>query len=153
MNLLTIDRPFEDVLADCASLLERMDHLLWDLEPLTPDEARRATSPRHAADAVIAEIAAICADLEIAHAGPVAVDDMQASRAHALRLRHLVERVDLVRAKLHAARAEAEARSWRTALTFYALLKGLCLHDPSMKARLQSLRTFFGHGRRRASTS
>ena len=51
MNPETIDRPLEDILAECTSLLGRMDDLLGGIEPLEPDEVRRTLKARRGGEA------------------------------------------------------------------------------------------------------
>jgi hypothetical protein len=147
MNPTEIDAPFEDILAECTALLERMDILLGAIEPLTPDETRATLKPPGEAEIVIRELAAHCRETEVTHAGRVTVDDMTRAFDRAQAIRRVVELAALVHARLAASRFRTESESWRAALTFYALFRSLSTRDATVKARLETVVTFFRHKR------
>jgi hypothetical protein len=150
MNPTEIDAPFEDILAECTALLERMDILLGAIEPVTPDEARATLKTPGNGEIVIRELAAHCRETEITRAGCITVDDMTRAWDRAQAIKRVVELADLVHARLAAARFRTESDSWRAALTFYALFRSLSTRDASVKARLETVVTFFRHKARPA---
>jgi hypothetical protein len=151
MNPSDIDMPFDDLLAECTALLERLDVLLGATEPLGADESRRAHKAPKNSEAIVRALAAQCGENAITHVGHVTVDDMTRGFERAQSLRRVVEMADLVRARLHASRFRVENQSWKSALTFYALLRSLAPHDGSTKAGASAVAVFFQHRKRRAS--
>jgi hypothetical protein len=150
MNPNDIDLPFEDLLAECTALLERLDVLLGATEPLEPDEIRRASRAPHNGEAIVRELAAQCRENAVTHAGHITVDDMTRGFDRALAIRRILEKADLVRARLYASRLRVEGESWKSALTFYALLRSLAQHDASMEVGVSAVSAFFRRRKRRA---
>jgi hypothetical protein len=143
MNTRDLDRPFEDTLAECMSLLERIDHLLGAFEPMSSDEIRRTPKlPKHGA-AIVAEIVDVCSALEIAEVGPARVEEMARSLDQAGATRRVIERVELVLARLNSSRMSSETLGWKSALTFYALFRRMARDDESLRARIQPVASSF----------
>lgn len=146
-----IDRPFDEILSECTTLIERMNVTLGDIEPLSPAEVRRRYLGRKN-PAIVEAIATHCAEFGITNAGGITTDDITTSLERARDIRRVVDRLDLVRARLETSRMQSESRGWRTALLFYAVLRGLSLDDASLKSRVESVRALF-QPRARARTA
>ena len=140
-----LDRPFEETLAECASLLERMDDLLGGIEPASGREVRTTLKLRRGGEAIVRALAEQCEGLAIKRAGSVSVDDMTRAMERAQAVHTLLERIELVRARLTASRLRAASESWTAAMTFYALLRSLSNHDESVKNDLANVVAFFKH--------
>ena len=150
MNPHDLDNPFEDTLAECMSLLERIDHLLGAIEPMSGDEVRHTLRiPKNGA-AVVAQIADVCSELEIAEVGPARVAEMARSLDEAGATRQLIELAHRVLARLNASRMSAERRGWKSALTFYAVFRRMAQDDTALRARIEPVVSSFRRRRRRS---
>jgi hypothetical protein len=143
MNPKDLDRPFEEILAECTALAERMDDLLGGIEPLSTSEVRAMLKLRKGGDAIIRALAEQCEKLAITRAGHVSVEDMTRAMDRAQAVRSVLERVELVHARLDSSRLRAASASWSSAMTFYALLRSLSARDPSVKEGLANVVAFF----------
>ena len=145
MNPLTTEWSIDQILAECARHLEEMDDLLLGFEPLSADEARHAAKlPRDGGDDVIEKVAAECAIIDLTRADrDTTVAQMLEAQRRARALREVLYRQHLVTMRLRAARIRAESESWRSAMTFYALLRRTAVREPKVRAGIEPVLKFF----------
>jgi hypothetical protein len=144
------DPTTEGILTRREALIEEMDDLRLGIEPMTPDEVRRAKLPIDGGDSVVDELAIQCRAIELTQADrETTVAGMVEALRQARALREVIYRHELVLARLRAARVRAESQSWRSAMTFYAGLRRTAVREASVNAGLEPVRQFFSRGRGR----
>jgi hypothetical protein len=143
------DPTIQGILTQCQALLEEMDDLLLGIEPMSPEEVRRAAKlPREGGDTVVGELATQCRAIDLLQADrETTVAGMLEALHDARAFRAVIDRHELVLARLRAARVRAESESWRSAMTFYAVLRRTAAREASVKAGLEPVREFFRRGR------
>jgi hypothetical protein len=116
---------------------------------MTPDEVRHTAKLPREGDTIVDELAAQCRAIDLLQADrETTVDGMLESLKDARAFREVIDRHELVLARLHAARVRAESESWRSAMTFYAVLRRTAVREATVKAGLEPVREFFRKGRR-----
>jgi hypothetical protein len=151
MNTSNIDLSIEDIVARCTASLDELDDMLLGVEPMDPDEARRSAKlPRENGDEIVEEIARQCRLIDLERAGrdttvEAMLEDMERARA----LREVLYRQHLAHARLRALRMRLESVVWRSAMTFYAVLRRTAAREPNLKEGLDPVVRFFRRRRAR----
>jgi hypothetical protein len=141
----------DSALSKCTKLLEELDETLVRIEPLLPEHAPHgANLPQEHGDMLIEEIARQCRAIDLERADPeTTVARMLEERRRARALRDMLYRQNLAHARLRALCRACESHAWRSALTFYAVLRRTAERDPSVYEGLTLVRRLFKRGGRR----
>jgi hypothetical protein len=126
----------QEVIHQCAALLEHLDELLGAYEPLSPYEVRRMPRMALHREDLVPELATLCREAGIDGGGVGSLDEMSRSSDELNATRRLLERLDLVRARLDAKRHRAAAVTTRNVHLFYELARRAATYDDAIRERV-----------------
>jgi hypothetical protein len=140
----------DELLRVCDDLIDRLDVLLGAIEPMAGNEIRRLPKIARRREAFVDPLADLCEEHGLDGVGGNSVDEMRDSYAEVGSIRLVLEKFDLVRARLDAKRLRAEANLADRLYSFYELARRAARGSEAVRASLEPVMAAFRPRRRRS---